>query len=190
MTDPVSRVALDLAANDRKQRVWNFSDPTHRILMQDVPGLKGCVFTNGCFDGLHAGHVMMLATIGVYSLMDDSRMPCRTTLLRVVGLNSDRSVSALKGMIRPLFDQAERAEMLLQTGMVDHVVIFDEDAPIDLIGFLQPIFYMRREHDVDLTVLMKSQLTRFIPAEYSIEISTSKIIDRVITKLFEPRAIR
>jgi rfaE bifunctional protein nucleotidyltransferase chain/domain len=85
------------------------------------------VFTNGCFDILHAGHVRYLAH--ARSLGDKL----------VVGLNSDESVRRLgKGPGRPIVGQNERREVLLALRAVDEVVIFDEDTPLRLIGEICP----------------------------------------------------
>ena len=84
------------------------------------------VFTNGCFDLLHIGHLYTLAF-------------CADQGERVVlALNSDDSVRRLKGEGRPLVPQRERALMLAALYMVDAVVIFDEDTPLELIRSLQP----------------------------------------------------
>ncbi len=87
---------------------------------------KTIVFTNGCFDLLHAGHVRYL------------RQARAAGDLLVVGLNSDRSVKGLKGEGRPLVPEAERAELLAALEMVDYVVIFDQPTPRDLIVALGP----------------------------------------------------
>ena len=84
------------------------------------------VFTNGCFDLLHRGHVYYLAR--ARELGD----------LLVVGLNSDASVSRLKGPDRPLNNQQSRAEVLAALAMVDHLIIFNEDTPLRLIRELKP----------------------------------------------------
>ncbi|NTU69143.1 MAG: D-glycero-beta-D-manno-heptose 1-phosphate adenylyltransferase [Chlorobiaceae bacterium] len=84
------------------------------------------VFTNGCFDILHAGHVRYLAAArGLGEAL-------------VVGLNSDASVRRLKGPNRPVCCQEDRAEVLAALGVVDAVVLFDEDTPEQLIGTLLP----------------------------------------------------
>lgn len=87
---------------------------------------KKVVFTNGCFDILHIGHVRYLA---------DAKA-CGDIL--VVGVNSDRSVSELKGPERPLQLQTDRAEILNALSSVDHTVIFDEATPINLIKSVKP----------------------------------------------------
>jgi rfaE bifunctional protein nucleotidyltransferase chain/domain len=84
------------------------------------------VFTNGCFDLLHAGHVQYLY---------EAR---RAGDVLVVGLNGDASVQRLKGAGRPLVPQQERAEVLAALEMVDVVTIFDEDTPLALIEAVRP----------------------------------------------------
>jgi D-beta-D-heptose 7-phosphate kinase/D-beta-D-heptose 1-phosphate adenosyltransferase len=84
------------------------------------------VFTNGCFDLLHPGHVRYLA-----------RARAAGDLL-VVGVNSDRSVKRLKGPGRPVQNEAARAEVVAALAAVDHVVVFDAPTPIELIRALRP----------------------------------------------------
>jgi D-beta-D-heptose 7-phosphate kinase / D-beta-D-heptose 1-phosphate adenosyltransferase len=84
------------------------------------------VFTNGCFDLLHAGHVDLLRQ--ARALGD----------LLVVGLNTDRSIRGIKGPLRPLISQHERAHLLAALDSVDLVVLFDEPTPVELIRALEP----------------------------------------------------
>jgi rfaE bifunctional protein nucleotidyltransferase chain/domain len=87
---------------------------------------RNVVFTNGCFDLLHVGHIRCLQQ--ARSLGD----------VLIVGLNSDSSVQGLKGPGRPLVPQDERAEMLLALASVDYVIIFDDPTPERLIAALKP----------------------------------------------------
>ena len=87
---------------------------------------KKIVFTNGCFDLLHAGHVRYLETAKSFGDM------------LILGLNSDRSVTTLKGEGRPINTQLDRAYILAALEAVDYVVIFDEDTPYDLIKAVKP----------------------------------------------------
>ncbi|WP_422924041.1 D-glycero-beta-D-manno-heptose-7-phosphate kinase [Singulisphaera sp. PoT] len=84
------------------------------------------VFTNGCFDLLHVGHVTLLA----------KARACGDRL--VVGLNTDRSVRQLKGPTRPVVVQGDRAQVLAGLASVDAVVLFDEETPLELIAGLKP----------------------------------------------------
>jgi len=97
------------------------------ILSNDLQARgKKIIFTNGCFDLLHAGHVRYLET--AKSFGD----------ILILGLNSDRSVTALKGESRPVNTQLDRAYILAALEAVDYVVVFDEDTPYDLIKAIKP----------------------------------------------------
>ena len=89
-------------------------------------GKKKAVFTNGCFDLLHVGHVRLMRR--AKSLGD----------LLIVAVNSDRSLRKLKGTGRPLVDQKSRAELLSALSCVDYVTVFDEDTPLETIRILKP----------------------------------------------------
>lgn len=84
------------------------------------------VFTNGCFDLLHAGHVTYLEAAR------------KTGDRLILGLNTDRSVSALKGPTRPVIHEADRARVLAALEAVDAVILFDEDTPLQLIEAVRP----------------------------------------------------
>lgn len=84
------------------------------------------VFTNGCFDILHAGHVQYLS----------QAKACGDIL--IVGLNSDNSVRKLKGSARPINNQSDRAIVLSALKSVDYVIVFEEDTPYILIKTLKP----------------------------------------------------
>ena len=111
------------------------SEQAHKIcklpdLLQKVATWKQqkqkIVFTNGCFDLLHAGHVTYLE--GAKKRGDKL----------VLGLNTDRSVSALKGPTRPVVNENDRARVLAALESVDAVILFDEDTPLNLINAIQP----------------------------------------------------
>ena len=89
------------------------------------------VFTNGCFDILHVGHVDYLEK--ARALGDKL----------VLGVNSDRSVKALKGDNRPILEEQARARILAALEFIDAVVFFDEDTPLKLIKAVQPDFLVK-----------------------------------------------
>jgi rfaE bifunctional protein nucleotidyltransferase chain/domain len=84
------------------------------------------VWTNGCFDLLHAGHVQSLLAA---STLGD---------ILIVGLNSDSSIRRLKGPARPILPEAERAQILAALECVDHVLVFDDLVPTRLLEQIQP----------------------------------------------------
>jgi len=87
---------------------------------------KKIVFTNGCFDILHKGHVEYLSKASNFGDV------------MVLGLNSDSSVKRLKGESRPLQDESSRAMVMASLQVIDLVVVFDEDTPYGLIKEVQP----------------------------------------------------
>ena len=87
---------------------------------------KSVVFTNGCFDIIHAGHVDYLA----------KAKECGDVL--ILGLNSDKSVRSIKGEKRPIVPESERAFILSNLKSVDYVTLFDEDTPFEIISAIIP----------------------------------------------------
>jgi rfaE bifunctional protein nucleotidyltransferase chain/domain len=87
---------------------------------------KKVVFTNGCFDILHRGHIEYLSK--ARDLGD----------VLVVGLNTDSSVKRIKGENRPVQDEASRAQILASLRFVEAVILFDEDTPFELISMIKP----------------------------------------------------
>ena len=87
---------------------------------------KKVVFTNGCFDILHAGHTRYL------------REARKLGDALILALNSDSSVRSIKGPMRPIVPEAERAEVVASLDSVDYVTVFDELTPLELIEFLRP----------------------------------------------------
>lgn len=132
---------------------------------------KTIVFTNGCFDLLHVGHVRYLKE--AKELGD----------ILIVGLNSDRSVTKLKGSNRPLVPENERAEILSALDVVDFVTIFDEETPEKLILLLKPDWVVKGG-DYKAGELPEAKLVEqfggkiktlsFVPNH-----STSKLIDAI-----------
>ena len=105
--------------------------PQHKILTvkqfsEFRNDLQNVVFTNGCFDIIHAGHIDYLSK--ARNLGD----------VLVVGLNSDESVRRLKGPQRPINDVDARSKVLASLFFVDYVIVFEEDTPLNLIKSVRP----------------------------------------------------
>lgn len=100
--------------------------PALQDFLQKTPIHLKIVFTNGCFDLLHVGHVRYLQE--AKSLGD----------ILIVGLNTDKSVQKLKGPTRPIQNENDRMEILAGLACVDFVTLFDEDTPLELIRFVKP----------------------------------------------------
>jgi rfaE bifunctional protein nucleotidyltransferase chain/domain len=137
------------------------------------------VFTNGCFDLLHPGHVSYLRA--ARSLGD----------ALVVGLNSDASVKRLKGPSRPLVPEKDRATVLEALESIDAVVIFGEDTPIRLMRELKPAVYVKGG-DYRVEDLPEAEVAREFGAEVRIitfepGYSTSALIEKIKRMADAPR---
>jgi len=133
---------------------------------------KKIVFTNGCFDILHYGHVRYLHEA---SKNGDHL---------IVGLNSDKSVRINKGKNRPLISEEARSEMIAALCFVDSVVIFNEKTPLKLIKYLMPHILVKgsdwAESDIVGSDLIKQSGGKVVRIPLVSGISTSEIISRII----------
>jgi len=105
--------------------IYRFHKDSLASLFQCTSGKK-VVFTNGCFDLLHAGHVTYLKE--ARALGD----------FLILGLNSDSSIKRLKGQLRPIVSEMDRALVLSELKSVDAVILFEDDTPYELIRALEP----------------------------------------------------
>lgn len=132
---------------------------------------KKIVFTNGCFDILHPGHLFSLIKA---KLEGD---------VLIVGINSDSSVKTLKGASRPIFSEKERSELLSALFFVDYVVIFSEETPIELIKLVQPDVLVKggdyKEEDVVGREIVEARGGKLVMIPPVGGYSTSKIIERI-----------
>jgi len=137
------------------------------------------VFTNGCFDLLHVGHVKYLQA--ARKLGD----------LLVLGLNSDASIQRLKGEKRPLIGQEERAHILAALNCIDYIVVFDEDTPLELISMLKPDILVKGGDYAPEGVVGKDlveswggrvELIQFVDGK-----STTGIVEKILRQFREER---
>lgn len=108
-----------------KNKILTLEGVKHQVKRWRLVGKK-IVFTNGCFDILHMGHIEILSKAA------------EAGDILIVGMNTDASVKRLKGPSRPVNDQSFRALMLASLTIVDAVVLFDEDTPLELIKEIEP----------------------------------------------------
>ncbi len=111
--------------SEQAHKVCDLPQLLHKVMLWKKANQK-IVFTNGCFDLLHAGHVTYLEA----AKKRGDRL--------ILGLNTDRSVSALKGPTRPIVSENDRARVLAALEAVDAVILFDEDTPLNLINAIKP----------------------------------------------------
>jgi rfaE bifunctional protein nucleotidyltransferase chain/domain/rfaE bifunctional protein kinase chain/domain len=129
------------------------------------------VFTNGCFDVLHRGHIGYL--VQARQLGE----------VLIVAVNSDESVRRLKGPGRPVNPQEDRAGVIAALGCVDHVIIFDDDSPVELLEAIRPDVYVKGG-DYTLELIPEADLVYALGGEvqtlaYLPDRSTSAIIERI-----------
>ncbi len=129
-TAPITQADLleALTAKQGNEQAHKICDLAELLSKVDVwkKTKQKIVFTNGCFDLLHAGHVTYL----------EAAKKCGDKL--ILGLNTDRSVSAIKGPTRPVVHENDRARVLAALESVDAVILFDEDTPLNLINAIKP----------------------------------------------------
>jgi rfaE bifunctional protein nucleotidyltransferase chain/domain len=132
---------------------------------------RSVVFTNGCFDLLHRGHVHVLR----------EAKACGDLL--ITGINSDKSVKKIKGPARPVLPEADRSELLASLEMVDYVVLFDEPDPYELIWALRPNVLVKggdwSEAKIVGADLVEEAGGRVVVIPYIKGFSTTEIIERI-----------
>ena len=130
------------------------------------------VFTNGCFDILHVGHIHYLNS--ARSLGD----------FLVVGLNSDESVKKIKGTLRPINSEIERAYALSALECVDYIIFFDEETPENLIKELKPDILVKgadwEEEKIVGANFVKSYGGKVERITFKFDVSTTKIIEKIL----------
>ncbi len=164
-------------------KVLNFSDPptaNAKVCSLDElvalradwkAGNRRVVFTNGCFDLVHPGHVRYLAQARA---LGDAL---------IVALNSDRSVRRLKGDTRPILKEDERAEVMAALAVVDAVTIFDSETPFDVIRAVLPdILVKGGDWSVDTIVgrdVVEANGGQVLSLPFVAGVSTSEIVRRI-----------
>jgi len=158
-----------------RKKIFTYSDPdfSRMVTIWQFQGKK-IVFTNGCFDILHLGHIDYLAAA---SELGD---------LLVIGLNTDQSVSKIKGNNRPIQDEISRAFVLASLGFVDAVVFFGEDTPYNLIKTIQPDILVKgadyKPEDIVGYDIVKNKGGEVVTIEFLEGYSTTAIEKKILGK--------
>ncbi|OQX81502.1 MAG: D-glycero-beta-D-manno-heptose 1-phosphate adenylyltransferase [Candidatus Omnitrophica bacterium 4484_70.1] len=133
---------------------------------------KKIVFTNGCFDILHPGHIKLLREA-------KEKGDCL-----IVGLNSDKSIKKIKGEKRPILKENARAKILSAIEYVDFIVFFDEKTPYRLIKYLKPNFLVKGADWKREEIIGKEFVERIYRVTLLKNFSTTGIIDHILKKFF------
>lgn len=157
--------------------IYNFTTDKEEIMkmVEDIQSWNNetIVFTNGCFDIFHAGHV---------NLLNESK---KLGDILIVGINSDKSVKILKGDGRPINNEEDRSLIVSSICAVDHVIIFDEYSVLDLIKFIRPnVITKGADYTVEQLAKDGGDFMKEIGGELILipitkETSTTKIINKL-----------
>jgi len=157
-TELINKKILDRKTLSAQLAIWEFKQ-------------KKVVFTNGCFDILHLGHIDYLSK--AKDLGD----------ILIIGLNTDLSVQRLKGKNRPVVNEHARARLLASLLFVDAVVLFDEDTPYELIKTVQPNILVKgsdyKEEDIVGYDIVKSNAGSIKTIDFLEGYSTTSIIEKL-----------
>lgn len=130
------------------------------------------VFTNGCFDLLHPGHIQLISKAAALG----DRL--------IVGINDDASVGRLKGQGRPIYPASERSEIVLSLRWVDYVTVFPEDTPLDTILLVRPDVLVKggeyRQRDIVGAAFVRSYGGAVVRIPMKKGHATRMIVDRAV----------
>lgn len=156
-----------------RKKIFNYTDADyHRMLNIWRFQGKKIVFTNGCFDILHLGHIDYLSKAA--DLGD----------MLIIGLNTDQSVNKIKGKSRPIQDEISRAMVLASLGFVDVVVFFGEETPYNLIKTTQPDVLVKgadyKPEDIVGYDIVKNKGGEIVTVEFLEGYSTTAIEKKIL----------
>jgi D-glycero-beta-D-manno-heptose 1-phosphate adenylyltransferase len=153
-----------------KQKILSYNQLDQILAFWHFRNFK-VVFTNGCFDILHLGHIEYLSRAASYGD------------ILIIGLNSDKSVKSIKGPSRPVQDEIARATLLASLQFVNNVVLFDEDTPYELIKKIQPDVLVKgadyKPEDIVGYDIVKAKGGEIITIDYIKGQSTTGIINKL-----------
>lgn len=139
---------------------------------------KIIVFTNGCFEILHPGHIQLLETAKSFGDV------------LIVGINSDESVKKIKGEKKLIFDEKSRLKIISSLECVDYTVLFDENTPENLIKTIKPHIHIKggdyKEEDLPEAKIIKSYGGKIIIVPLVEGFSTTNIINKILTLYKNP----
>ena len=156
--------------NKLKAKIFNIKDLSKIINEWRLNGDK-IVFTNGCFDLIHLGHLEILARSA--DLGDKL----------IVGINSDMSIKKIKGNSRPIIEEDSRAKQLAAIEFVDAVILFNEDTPYDLINVLKPDVLTKggdyKKNDIVGNQLINKEHGKVVIIPLTQGYSTTSILEKI-----------
>ena len=157
--------------NKIKNKILKSENDINKAIDNLKSSNKTISFTNGCFDIIHRGHIEYLAQAS--ELAD----------VFIIGLNTDASVSRLKGADRPVQDEDARAIILAALEFVDYIIYFNEDTPYELINIVKPDYLIKgsdyKPEDIVGFDILQKYGGKVNTIDFIEGYSTSKIIDKI-----------
>jgi len=157
-----------------REKIYNSVTDLSSILNKWRSDKKDIVFTNGCFDILHIGHLSYLE----YAKSKGD--------ILIIGLNTDKSIKAIKDDSRPINSEYDRAYILVSLAYIDAVILFDEDTPIKLINNIKPNVLVKGADYIEKQVIgsdfVKSYGGKVVFAPYIENKSTTSVINKIINE--------
>lgn len=144
-------------------------EETKKICAEAKQNNKVVVFTNGCFDIIHPGHIECL------------RMAKELGSILIVGLNTDNSIKRFKSKSRPIFNEKDRAKVLSAIQWVDYIVMFDEPTPHNLIETLKPDILVKGGDYKPEEVVGRDVVNNVVIVPLLPGYSTTEIIKRIVS---------
>ena len=155
-------------------------------IKQTYDGLKGCVFTNGCFDIIHRGHIELFKFCYRQAILGRPA---------VVGVNSDKSIKELKGTNRPIMGEEDRLAVLKAIKWIDYIIVFDTKSVLPVIEELSPRVLVKGGNYSKKACAEKDRIVgeefvesyggKVMTAPYVEGISTTEIIRRIMVPIPE-----
>ena len=156
--------------NKLKAKIFHIEDFTQILKEWKSDGNK-IVFTNGCFDLIHLGHLEILAR----SADLGNKL--------IVGINSDKSIRRIKGKSRPIIEEDSRAKQLAAIEFIDAVILFNEDTPYDLISFINPDIITKggdyKKNDIVGNQLINKEQGEVVIIPLTQGYSTTSILEKI-----------
>ncbi|SNR61307.1 D-glycero-beta-D-manno-heptose 1-phosphate adenylyltransferase [Desulfurobacterium atlanticum] len=149
-------------------RVFRNFEELESFVKQERGKGRKIVFTNGCFDIVHAGHVDYLEKAKAFGDV------------LIVGINSDSSIKRIKGEKRPVVPQDYRVRVLLGLRAVDGVVVFDDDTPLEVIKLIKPDVLVKGADWPVEKIVGREYAGKVERVKFIYDISTSKIVNKIV----------
>jgi D-beta-D-heptose 7-phosphate kinase/D-beta-D-heptose 1-phosphate adenosyltransferase len=140
---------------------------THKLTKLSAMS-KNIIFTNGCFDIIHSAHISLL------------QFAKKLGDILIVGVNSDSSVKRLKGQMRPINDITERCNILKNLGIIDYIIVFEDETPLSILSVIKPNIIVKGGDYMKENIVGKEYANEIVLYDYINNVSTSITINKIL----------